>query len=81
MGDKSSGFLNENREAIIVSMAFNYASENPEDFFDQNRIENFIQNFDGKGILKQFKNTEWEDQVKELVHTIKNAQIRLKRKR
>ena len=62
-------------------MAFNYASENPKDFFDQNEIEFFIQNFDGKEILKKFKNTEFADHVKELVQTIKNAQIRLKRKR
>jgi len=79
--NKSYGFLHENREAVIISMAFNYASENPKDFFDQNEIEIFIQNFDGKEILKKFKNTEGADQVEEYVQIIKNAQIRLKRKR
>ena len=84
LGDTSYGFLHEYREAVIISLGLNYyESENPKDFFpkkflDVSEIKSFIQNFDENYF---FKNEELTDFGKESVQTIKNAQIRLKRKR
>ena len=71
-------FKRENRDSIIKSLEVNYESEKPKFFKTFSDLYNFIQNFDEK---EYFKNNEITDYEKELVHTIKNAQIRLKRKR
>jgi len=76
LGDTSSGFLCENREAVIISLALNYESENPKDLFGESRIKIFLKGLDGNQF---FKNNELTDFGKKLVQTINNSQIRLKR--